>query len=270
MKACIGLLTDFGTKAGYVASMKGAILSIYDGCSIIDLSHDISPQNILEAAYFLDNCASYFPNNFIFLVVVDPGVGTSRRMICIKTKKKKQYFIAPDNGVLQLVINAEDAETIVALENPAYWNRAPSRTFHGRDIMGPVAAHVAKGTDITRLGPALAPDAIARIELPPPAKTMEDGTIIGSVIYADRFGNIITNIEEDNFNPVPTSGKTVLLVKVNFGTTRECSKEIYFNHVYADVPEKDALCLFNSERKFEIAINKGSATSIFGNPAPRS
>ncbi len=100
MKARIGLLTDFGTKAGYVASVKGTILSICDDCTIIDLSHDISPQNVMEAAYFLDNCALFFPSNFIFLVVVDPGVGTDRKMLCVKTRKKEQIFIAPDNGVL--------------------------------------------------------------------------------------------------------------------------------------------------------------------------
>ncbi len=143
-------------------------------------------------------------------------------------------------------------------------------TFHGRDIMGPVAAHIASGVPVTRLGPPLELDGIARLELPSPARVDESGAIVGSVLYTDQFGNIITNINEEAFGHLQVNVSTRFSIVVNSNTPSGCFKEARFTQVYADVPEKEALCLFNSENRFEIAINKGSAAAFFGNPAPRS
>jgi S-adenosylmethionine hydrolase len=172
----VGLLTDFGTKAGYVASMKGVILSICDSCSIVDLSHEISPQNVMEAALFLENCCGYFPRGFIFLAIVDPGVGTARKMLCFRTRSRGQVFIAPDNGLLGLIMRAHDVDMLVSLENKRYWRETTSWTFHGRDIMGPVAAHVAAGTSIADLGPSMDPGNAVRLTMPPSSEVSDDGS----------------------------------------------------------------------------------------------
>nr|MDO8085100.1 SAM-dependent chlorinase/fluorinase [Candidatus Sigynarchaeum springense] len=261
----VGLLTDFGTKAGYVSSMKGVIMSICDSCSIVDLSHEIAPQNVMEAALFLENCSGYFPGGSIFLAVVDPGVGTNRKMLCLRTRSKGQIFIAPDNGLLDPVMKAQGVDLLVSLANKRYWLETTSQTFHGRDIMSPVAAHVAAGVDIADLGPAMDPSSVVKLEMPPPSKVGEGGTITGAVLYSDRFGNVITNVGEEQLGNAGMLLGDVLDVCFQ-GSGKDMGSTISapFKRTYADVGQGEFLCLLNSENRFEIAINQGSAAARLG------
>lgn len=261
MRKQIGLVTDFGTKDGYVASIKGVIASICEDCTIIDLSHDITPQNVIEGALFLDTCCNYFPEGFIFLVVVDPGVGTSRRMLCLQTEQKIQYFIAPDNGVLDLVVKRRGVKTLVSIENEQYWLDTSSRTFHGRDIMGPVAAHVAVGVDILELGPVIDPSMMTRLNLPRDSYIHTDGVIAGAILHIDHFGNVITNISDEILNLSNIEVNDVLDVSLVKEKKILQHLLVPYKNTYGDVNPGEFVCLLNSEKRFEIAINNGNAAS---------
>ena len=206
----IVLTTDFGTVDAYVGVMKGVILSINPQASIIDLSHQVQPQNLQQAAFLLGASHHYFPSEAIHVVVVDPGVGTQRRILLLVTSTAR--FLAPDNGVLSQVlldqlpnppdqpgwvegpvsVPVPDNCAVYALSNPEYWRPTVSNTFHGRDIFAPVAAHLSLGVDPAKLG--------ERVEhvtwLPSPEPVQEGEVIRGRVIYQDHFGNLITNIPQ--------------------------------------------------------------------------
>lgn len=175
MPPAVVLLTDFGTRDPYVASMKGVIASRC-GAAIHDLTHEIAPQDVFEAAWFLRTAERWWSGGTIFVCVVDPGVGTSRRILAAESRGR--VFLAPDNGLLTFV----DLEAVVSVENESFFLPAGSTTFHGRDRFAPVAAAIANGTAIAELGPRV--DDIVRLEV-------ESGTIVA----IDRFGNAITDIE---------------------------------------------------------------------------
>ncbi|MHA1793693.1 MAG: SAM hydrolase/SAM-dependent halogenase family protein [Promethearchaeota archaeon] len=254
----IGLLTDFGSKAGYVASMKGVILSIAQ-CNIIDLSHDIASQDIVEAAYFLDNCSDYFPEGFVFLIVVDPGVGSARRILVMKTRQKNQYFIAPDNGLLELIFRKREIDTCIVAENKEYWRKDTSFTFHGRDIMAPLAAHVASGIDLKKLGPEISIKDVQHLDLPEPHFNSESSEFSLEIIYTDKFGNIITNITKDEITKhgIVPRGKVAISIKLEDGIIGYL--ETTFRNYYDEAGKGESLVLINSENRFEIAVNQGSA-----------
>lgn len=184
----ITLLTDFGSKDYFVASMKGVILTIHSAARIEDVSHHISPHRIDEAAYCLQACYRTFPEGTVHVVVVDPGVGSHRRPILVKTGR--YYFVAPDNGVLTPVLNVEEDVEIREIENQRYQLQSPGATFHGRDVFAPAAAWLAKGTALSSFG-RLVSDPV-RMNWPQPRMTAR--TIIGEIVYIDRFGNLISNI----------------------------------------------------------------------------
>ena len=193
----ITLTTDFGLADGYVGMMKGVILSIAPTAAIVDISHDIPPpspqdggvRGVREAAYTLYAAYTYFPRGAIHVVVVDPGVGSERRAIALRTPQAT--FVAPDNGVLSYVVAGEKVEEIVSLTNPRYHLSPVSRTFHGRDIFAPAAAHLARGIPLAELGEPLTEIVTFPLPMPQPRP---DGIIAGQVIHIDRFGNLITNI----------------------------------------------------------------------------
>jgi len=183
----ITLITDFGTADGYVGAMKGVILSINPRAVIVDISHDIQPQNILQAVHVLDSTHPYYPRDSIHVVVVDPGVGTDRKALVMRTRKA--FFIAPDNGVLSHV--DEQKLEAVAITNSRFWRKPVSATFHGRDIFAPVAAQLSLGTAIAEFGEPVS----SLVVLPRSSPNVEeDGTIVGHVIHIDRFGNLITDV----------------------------------------------------------------------------
>jgi S-adenosylmethionine hydrolase len=188
MAAVITLTTDFGQEDGYVGTMKGVILSIAPQARIVDISHDIAPQSLRQAMYILSTAVPYFPPSTVHVVVVDPGVGSSRRPIAVRTGSAS--YVAPDNGVLSHPL-AEPNVAIVHLDRPEFWLPAVSNTFHGRDIFSPVGAHLAAGVPFDALG-SVVTDAIT-LPLPQPER-LADGSLRGQVQHADRFGNLITDI----------------------------------------------------------------------------
>lgn len=190
--AVLALMTDFGTKDGHVGVMKGVCLGIAPDAHIVDLSHGITPQSVLEAALILSRTYSYFPENTIFVVVVDPGVGTKRRPIAAHIGK--YYFILPDNGILTPILHTakKDREQIelVHLNRPEFWLKNISNVFHGRDIFAPAGAHLAAGIDFKDLGDPI--DNPILIDIPTAHNT--NNGLAGEVIHIDNFGNISTSI----------------------------------------------------------------------------
>ena len=188
MSIRIALLTDFGTRDPYVAAMRG-VLAARTNAAVIDLSHDIAPFDVMEAAWFLRTVVPFWPEQSLFVCVVDPGVGTDRRILA--AQKDGQLFLAPDNGLLSFVIAGEAAASVVSVESPQLFLPGGSSTFHGRDRFAPVAAAIANGLSIGELGPRV--DSIKR--LPYEAPIYEESVARGTVVSADRFGNLITDIE---------------------------------------------------------------------------
>lgn len=182
---CIALLTDFGTRDPYVASMKG-VIAARTAAPVVDLTHDIAVCDVLEAAWFLRTAAPWWPQGTIFVAVVDPGVGSERRIVAAEEEGK--VFLAPDNGLLTLVLTR--SATVVSIENAAWFLPNGSSTFHGRDRLAPVAAAIANGSTIDDLGPRLL--SIVRLDYEPP----QYGAVTrGTIVAVDRFGNLITDIE---------------------------------------------------------------------------
>ncbi len=187
----ITLLTDFGTKDHYVASMKGTILSINPQCTLIDITHHVSPHDIKEGAFILANAYSSFPKGTIHLSVVDPGVGGPRKPILIVTTN--YFFVGPDNGLFTLALKREKVKKVVALTNPKYFLSHISTTFHGRDLFAPVAAYLSLGVKPEAFGPKL--DSWVELDFEKPRIT--GGKLIGEILHIDAFGNLISNINEE-------------------------------------------------------------------------
>ncbi|MCX6066273.1 MAG: SAM-dependent chlorinase/fluorinase [Chloroflexi bacterium] len=198
--AVISLMTDFGIKDGNVGVMKGVIWSISSNAQISDLSHMIAPQNIREAALILARSAPYFPENSIHVVVVDPGVGTTRRPLAAKIGS--QYYVGPDNGTITLLLEQAVKEgwpvEFVHLDQPDYWLSNVSYVFHGRDIFAPVAAHISSGVPLKSLGTPINDPVL--LDLPKPEKTINGWK--GELIHIDHFGNVASNIRTENLGDV--------------------------------------------------------------------
>jgi hypothetical protein len=189
----IALLTDFGTKDYFVGAMKGAILSVSETANIVDITHEIPPQDILSASFTLRACYKDFPEKTIFVAVVDPGVGSARKAILVETNK--YYFLAPDNGLLGFVFDEEKHFGVFELTNEKFFAPHVSRTFHGRDIFAPVAAHLSKGVLPNEFGAEIR-DYICLKSLKP--KRVSAKEIEAEIIHIDRFGNLITNLTKDD------------------------------------------------------------------------
>src|SRR5690348_7741424 len=202
MPAIITLTTDFGLGSPYVAEMKGVILSISPAARIVDMAHNVAPQNVRQAAILLGEATTWFPAETIHVAVIDPGVGTERRIVYAEIGE--QRYLAPDNGVLSRLIAKSRPSRIIALVNSEHWLPSVSNTFHGRDIMAPVAAQLSLGMEPDRLGPAR-PD---MLDLDWPAPQIEANSIRGEVNWIDGFGNLITNIPSASLSSIPDKGLT--------------------------------------------------------------
>ncbi len=242
----ITLLTDFGTADHYVAAMKGVILSIAPQARLVDVSHEVESQNVLSGAYLLANSVPWFPAGTIHLAVVDPGVGSDRRIIA--GRWGDQIIIAPDNGLVSMVQQDTPAAEIFELTDRQYFLPEVSDTFHGRDIMAPVAAHLARGTPLSALGAAI--DHPLIIHVPPPE--VIDNRLVGHVMHVDRFGNLVTNITADQFREF--APKTVHIKDRVIGSLAG---------TYADVPIGRLLAVVGSSNMLEISVNQGDARNEF-------
>jgi len=235
----IALLTDFGTDDNFVGVMKGVIYNINPEARIVDLCHNIKPQNVREAMFLLSYSYKYFPEKTIFAVVVDPGVGSNRKILVVKTKK--YFFVAPDNGVLSF-LSKNEIEKIINVKEEKYFLKPLSNTFHGRDIFSPVSAYISKGERIENFGNEI--KNIKSIKLPEPI--IRKNSLIGEVIYIDRFGNLITNIDRKTFEGFVKNHKFEIQIK-NQKIKRISSS-------YTESKNKKPIAIFNSFDKIEISI----------------
>jgi hypothetical protein len=242
----VTLLTDFGPKDSFIGIMKGVITSIAPGTVIIDLCHAVAPQDVVEAGFLLASSYTYFPVGTIHVAVVDPGVGTKRRILAIRAKDS--YFIVPDNGLIVPTLHdPEDADEIVSVENDAYFLKPVSCTFHGRDIFAAIAAHLGKGIPLRAFGPAV--QSFERGGFPPASeKRLPDGrmAIEGEVIHVDNFGNLITTVAVSEGMRI----ERVRLLDREIVTTGE---------TYASVAPGELLSLRGSSGYLEVAANRGNA-----------
>lgn len=246
----ITLTTDFGPGSHYAAAMKGVILSLCPAATIIDLAHDVPPQDVRRAALLLDDAADWFPPETIHVAVVDPGVGTDRAIVYARIGQ--QQFLAPDNGLLSRLAARTPPTKLIRLADPAYWLKDVSTTFHGRDIMAPVAARLALGLDPGRLGPPL--ERLTTLDWP--VARASQARVDGTVIEIDAFGNLITNITADMLAGRPTDRRACVVCNIyeTWG--------IY--HAYAEQASGTLVALIGSGGRLELAIVRDNATERLG------
>lgn len=246
----VTLTTDFGLRDHYVAAMKGVILTLCPEAQIIDISHMITRHDVREAAYVLSQASPHFPEGTIHVVVVDPGVGTPRRRLVIKGRRG--YFVGPDNGVLMPAAQGEGIVQIVEVVNREMMLASISSTFEGRDVFAPIAAHLANGVDLTRLGPELGNP----VELSWGTFEVAAFRVAGQVLHIDGFGNIITNVPSSSVESWQQG--TTLRARIE---SRE--EHLVLSRSYGDVPEGVPLAVPGSGGFLEIAVNRGSAGELF-------
>ena len=241
----IALLTDFGTRDHYAGTMKGVVLGLCPHVTFVDISHDIDPHDVLAGALELAACYRYFPAGTIFLVVVDPGVGSTRRPLAADAGGYR--FVAPDNGVLSLVFRESAPKRVVELTERKYARPTVSRTFEGRDRFAPAAAWLAKGIDLIALGRTLT--AWTPLDVPEPAAT--DSQIVAEILRVDRFGNLITNLDRRTFERFAGSGGIEIMAGTQAVDTVVAT--------YTDATPGSVCALFGSSDHLEVAVNGGSA-----------
>jgi S-adenosyl-L-methionine hydrolase (adenosine-forming) len=249
-KPIITLLTDFGTHDYFVGAMKGVILSINSEVQIVDITHDIPPQDIEAAAFNLLACYKDFPDGTIHVAVVDPGVGSSRRAIVVQCAN--QLFVGPDNGLFSWICEREGKHKARHVTNEAFLREHISTTFHGRDVFAPISAHLSTGTSPDELGP-LVLDMVSLDALGP--KVTNDG-IEGRIIHIDRFGNCITNLTADHFG-----GRLGVGASLNVNQQRVTGFREFFSQTKSHSDEK-LFMILGSAGFIEIAAQNASAASI--------
>ena len=243
------LLTDFGLEDGYVAEMKGVILGIAPDARMVDITHLVPPQDLAFARFRLLTVAPFFPAGTVHLAVVDPGVGTARRAVAIRSRSGS-CFVGPDNGILLGALGADPPVAAVELSEPRYWRTpSPSATFHGRDVFSPVAAHLARGVVLESLGSTVAIEELVALDLPQWQPI--PGGAEGTVQAVDRFGNVVSN--------VPGA-----LVSQRSGWTATIAGHIVTGQrTYADSGPDQAIALVGSHGFVEIAVPGGDARRLF-------
>lgn len=253
----ITLTTDFGLADSYVGTMKGVILNIAPMARMVDITHDVGPQNIHQAAYIVQTFYRYFPAGTVHLVIVDPGVGSARGAVALGTPNA--IFVAPDNGVLTYVWRdaldrwGAEACAVVELANPRFWLPQISNTFHGRDIFAPVVAHLSCGVLPEELGPRLMRITEADLEQPAPGR---NGELVGRIIHLDHFGNCITNITPQHLEQAGFGQQ--LVVKIIDQRIPGISR------TFTDVPVGALIALIGSNNRLELAVRNGSAAQTLG------
>lgn len=262
----ISILSDFGLDDTYVAAMKAVIHSIAPAEQILDLTHNIPPGDILRGAVELWRVAPVLPSETVILAVVDPGVGTDRKAVAFQSSSFT--CVGPDNGLFSFLLDQDEPRRIVELSNPKYWSGLASTTFHGRDIFAPAAAHLATGVSLQELGPDL--EHLTR--LPQPSLQIEaEQAFLGEILYADRFGNLVTSIGtlslgDDWLKLTPwISGEKPVEVKTNnpFVLLPDGEK-VQLQDAFGDVPRGALIAYIGSSGLMEVAVNGGSASEFTG------
>lgn len=249
MRNLITLTTDFGAGSCYAAAMKGVMYSTDPDIKLVDLTHDIPPQDLQHTAYFLQATALYFPPNTLHVVVVDPGVGSERAILYVELNQ--QRLLVPDNGCWTGLIDNAPPHRVLRLTESTYWREEISATFHGRDIFAPVAGHLSLGVDPAQMGEEV--QSWVSLDLPQPKYF--DNEIQGEVVFIDEFGNLLTNIPGEILRR--WDGKPLqITVGENEIRTRV--------HTYSESPKDNPCALLSSMNTLEIAVNHGNAAKHFG------
>ena len=256
----IVFITDFGTANDAVALCKAVILQIAPDARIMDITHQVTPFQIEEAARDLASVSAYYPSGTVFLAVIDPGVGTSRKAVIVKTKKG-QYFVLPDNGLITPVLDRDGLDSAHEITNQTWMiGSAVSSTFHGRDIFSPAAAHLAAGWDYTIAGPVV-PELV---RLTVKSAKIEDKGITGDIIgLDDPFGSLISNIQGDDFRALGYAVGDKVSFQLNGKTV-----VLPFGKTFMDVPVGDALLYQDSRGRIAIAVNQGNYSKKFSIDPP--
>ncbi|HZO31454.1 MAG TPA: SAM-dependent chlorinase/fluorinase [Chloroflexota bacterium] len=261
----IFFLTDFGLADTYVGVVKAVILSIAPDAQVVDLTHDVPPQDVRAGAFALLTAVPYLPEDAVVLAVVDPGVGTGRRPIAVQAAGRT--YVGPDNGLLSWAIRADltpqppllrgEGEQAVVLDRPRFWRPTVSATFHGRDLFGPVAAHLARGVPLAEVGSPCSE--IQTLPFPAVRRTIDDdGRVVtaqGEIVHVDRFGNLISNLTASDLPDEPTvavAGRTISELALHFQATGGASKG------------ERLIALIGSAGLLEIAVPNGSAAAALG------
>jgi S-adenosylmethionine hydrolase len=248
MRPVIALLSDFGTRDHYAGTMKAVMIGICPDITLVDITHDITPHDVLEGSLQLAAAFRYFPSGTIFLAVVDPGVGSSRRGLAVEAGDYR--FVAPDNGLLTAVLHEAPLKRAAELTERRYARPTVSRTFEGRDRFAPAAAWLAKGIQLSALGRAVT--SFHQLDLPLP--TSDDHCLAGVVLHVDRFGNLVTNIDRRTFESFAGTRPVTLIVSGHpiAGVVA----------TYADIRPQEICGLFGSTDHLEFAANGGSAATV--------
>jgi S-adenosyl-L-methionine hydrolase (adenosine-forming) len=258
----IALITDYGESDWFAGEMKAAILNRAPGAVIVDVTHQIPPCDIRCAAFSLMCSYRTFPSGTVFCIVVDPGVGTNRAALAAECKgdppgrgdsaSRPYYFVGPDNGVLSWALKKEPKSAIRIIERPELLPAKISATFHGRDIFGPIAAHLSAGTAFETIGPV----AETFVQLPWPSLIHEKNSVRGSIIHIDRFGNAVTTIDAEALASLPRPAENLHLVKYG--------NKLPIRTYFQEVPSGQGLGYIGSAGYLEIAINNANAATVFG------
>lgn len=247
----ITLLTDFGDRDWFVASMKGVILTINPHATLVDLSHHVPPHSVEDASYLLKSCYRYFPNGTVHVAVVDPGVGSARRAITVKSAR--YFFLAPDNGVLSYIFDDEQPVEVREINQRKFRRESPGRTFDGRDLFAPAAAGLAKQEPFESYGPVIGDYQTFRIAQP----HWEQATLVGEIVYVDRFGNLISNLTQQHLEEVRLVAKGRQLSILIGKRIIEGLVESYSEGM-AEKPS----ALINSDGKLEVFLKEASAADL--------
>ncbi|MDL1968212.1 MAG: SAM-dependent chlorinase/fluorinase [Deltaproteobacteria bacterium] len=251
----ITLLTDFGLNDEYVGTMKGVIFSVNPSAVLVDITHNIDPHDIIQAAFTIKASYKFFPKGTVHVVIVDPGVGGSRAIIALETAG--HIFIAPDNGILTLLVEENNIAEIIRVDNKKFFLEPVSLTFHGRDIFAPVSAHISSGIKIDNIGTPINKTDLVKLSIPKPGIS-DKGELVGTIVSIDRFGNLITNIDSnclENFCR-PNAGKKPE-IRINNNKISGLSES------YENSALNSPLVIIGSRGYLEIAVNCYSAKKYF-------
>ena len=251
-------VTDFGTLDDAVPICKGVMYSILPSLRIVDITHQVKPYSILDGARFLFGTTPYYPAGTVFVVVVDPGVGSTRKAI-VAESKRGQYFVVPDNGLLTLLEARDGIESVHEITNPAWMIGSKlSSTFHGRDIFSPVGAHIARGDDWTQVGPAVPVKDLVRLELKP--VRLDDRGLTGQILATDGpFGNLVTNVDSEQFLKLGYQRGDEVPITVG-----EQKMSLPFAKTFSDVPLQQPLFYIDSRGRLGLAVNQGNFSQKYG------